>query len=274
MKRLTTLTIVLALSACSEITDFLTFGEPLPDGFGIGIHPVDLVADDVEKVCDAVGLIRMEAPANVTPIVAERITSAPDDCRFLIIVGEPVPLEFVAEFANDPRVDSWQVGNELNNCGENWPCWDPIETELWLRVWVPAVREAASERQTIVCPAATPLFSDSKAMAWYAQLADSGVLNLCDVQAAHLYGKPWTSPEKWVSLTDEVNLLKSVGLPVWITEYGTTDTSEEIEYATRLPALFEVRGVIPERWYWYSWNDPTLGFELRKSTPLWLEVSR
>ena len=58
-----------------------------------------------------------------------------------------------------------------------------------------------------------------------------------------------------------------------VTEYGVVEDDEEVEYASRIPFLFETRGLIVERWYWYSWNDPTLGFELRKGpSPLWREL--
>ena len=257
---------------CAVVTDLLTRDARIPDPLGIHVHPVMTTTAEVREVCETTGRVRMEVPDIVVEIVVERVQNAPSDCRFLLVVEESLPMSWWAWVRAEPRVEAIQVGNELNNCGEGWPCWDSTQTELWLRVNVPRIRQAAGSKP-IVCPAATPLFSDPEAMAWYARLADTGVLNLCDVQAVHIYGKPWTSPEKWQALTDEVHLLARVGLPVWVTEYGTPEDAEEVEYAARIPALFEARGMTVERWYWYAWNDPTLGFELRTGpSPLWKEL--
>jgi hypothetical protein len=267
MKRL--IPILLALTGCAEITDLLTHDARIPDDLGVHVHPVQTTAAEVEEVCNATSRIRMEVPGNVVHIVTERVTNAPEDCRFLLVVEETLPLSFWDFVRADDRIEAIQVGNELDNCQPGFACWDPATAAKWLGANLPWIREVAGGK-TIVGPATTPLWQDwDKTFQWFVSLAETNVLAQCDVLALHAYGKPWTSPERWHALYLTEELVKRLGLPVWVTEYGTPEDSEEVEYAAKLPA------VMPwvDRWYWYAWNDETLGYSLRTGpSPLWKEL--
>ncbi len=81
-----------------------------------------------------------------------------------------------------------------------------------------------------------------------------------DVFSMHVYDEQFEKLFSVANLTDRV---AADGVPIWVTETGTENFNDQLDYFRTVPDVYGEFGIRPDRWTIYAWNDDTLGFSVR-----------
>ena len=265
-KRATALWIgcAMGLSGCSEAERLLNPDSrgPLLERERIGIHmsPTEVSPEEVVEAAGVASRIRMQAPLDAIPLVEERVAAAPPEARFLIILtSDPRPAyEFMEAHRFDPKVEAYQLENEP----ENFLAWDPATYIDWVDSVLPEVEARLGPQQRLVSAATRPMVQGFPTnLEWNEQAINLGILDRVDVFAIHVYDEQF---EKLPAVHNRViERVENAGVPIWVTETGTRDFNDQLDYFRIAPAAYADFSIRPEHWTIYAWRDDTLGFSLR-----------
>jgi len=173
-------------------------------------------------------------------------------------------------YAGHPKISGYQIWNEPNNAA--FPSnerlsllQDPLNFVELTSFASQAIRDEDLTK-LIVSGATTSIAQNyPSALNYNKILVDAGILTLVDIYAIHYYG---TNFERLVGDVDD--FLKTISLPIWVTESGKTGVNNQLEYAERtLPFLRERVGGI-DRIFWYRFAEDlpaTESFGLRTPDP-------
>jgi len=173
-------------------------------------------------------------------------------------------------YAGNPKISGYQIWNEPNNAA--FPSnemlsvlQDPLNFVELTSFASQAIRDEDLTK-LIVSGATTSIAQNyPSALNYNKILVDAGILTLVDIYAIHYYG---TNFERLVGDVDD--FLKTISLPIWVTESGKTGVNNQLEYAERtLPFLRERVGGI-DRIFWYRFAEDlpaTESFGLRTPDP-------
>jgi hypothetical protein len=176
----------------------------------------------------------------------------------------------VQRYADNPRVIGFQIWNEPNmQTTENsiMGFGDPASYVEMLALAHNVIRESAPGK--LVISSATTAINQNypDSLNYNRAMRDAGAQDLCDIWAAHYYGKQF---ERVVAPDGVADFLNGLKRPIWITESGAQGVNEQLPYGEQAwPFLLdEIPGI--QRIYAYQFTESTPAestYGLRNLTP-------
>jgi hypothetical protein len=214
------------------------------------------LADDVLRSAPA-GVDLLLILTNVPSWMANRANWIDGNPRTTFVRRWVEPI--VARYGSNPAVVGFQIWNEPNFPGRFDNSVLQLENDPANFVELVAQAHAAAKRiapQKLVVNGATTAINQNfpNTLNYNRGMRDAGILSFTDKFAMHYYGRQYENVIRDNGVQD---FLRSIPLPVWVTESGAQGIGEQLKYVEQTWPFLDDRTAGIERFYYYQMYERT-----------------